>query len=156
YLRDYPSTVLIVSHDRDLLNRSVTSILYLSEAKLTLFAGGYDRFEETWRAKQRLDLKLKKKQDDARRRIQTFVDRFRAKASKARQVQSRLKTLARMEPIAAEVEGRVRPFHIPSPEPIASPLIRLEGAATGYGSCMSFTRSLEKIAPRGHAEWSVA
>ncbi|MFM2423349.1 MAG: hypothetical protein RL291_1879, partial [Pseudomonadota bacterium] len=134
YLRAYPHTVLMVSHDRDLLNRAVNAILHLDRGKLTLYTGGYDTFEETRREKQRLELKLKKKQDDARRHMEAFVERFRAKASKAAQAQSRLKALAKMQPIAAEVEDRVTPFNLPSPQkPLASPLIRLENAAVGYG-----------------------
>ena len=133
YLRDYPHTVLIVSHDRQLLNRSVTSILHLSQGKLALYTGGYDRFEEARREKQRLDLKLKKKQDDERRHIETFIARFKAKASKATQAQSRIKALARMQPIAEQIEERVAPFLFPNPaKAFASPLIRLEGAAVGY------------------------
>jgi ATP-binding cassette subfamily F protein 3 len=133
YLRDYPHTVLIVSHDRDLLNRSVTSILHLSQGRLTLYSGGYDQFEETRREKQRLDLKLKKKQDDERRHIEAFIARFKAKASKATQAQSRVKALARMQPIAEAIEERVAPFVLPSPaKALASPLVRLEGAAAGY------------------------
>ena len=133
YLRDYPHTVLIVSHDRELLNRSVTSILHLAQGKLTLYTGGYDQFEETRREKQRLDLKLKKKQDDARRHIEAFITRFKAKASKATQAQSRVKALARMQPIAEQIEERVAPFLFPNPaKAFASPLIRLEGAAAGY------------------------
>ena len=115
YLRDYPHTVLIVSHDRELLNRSVTSILHLAQGKLTLYTGGYDRFEEARREKQRLDLKLKKKQDDERRHIEAFIDRFKAKASKAAQAQSRVKALARMQPIAEQIEERVVPFAFPKP-----------------------------------------
>jgi ATP-binding cassette subfamily F protein 3 len=133
YLRSYPHTVVIVSHDRELLNRSVTSILHLSQGKLTLYSGGYDQFEEARREKQRLDLKLKKKQDDERRRIEAFITRFKAKASKASQAQSRVKALARMQPIAEQIEERVVPFLFPNPaKPFASPLIRLEGAAVGY------------------------
>jgi ATP-binding cassette subfamily F protein 3 len=133
YLRDYPHTVVIVSHDRDLLNRSVGAILHLHQGKLTLYTGGYDQFEETRREKQRLDLKLKKKQDDDRRRIEAFITRFRAKASKATQAQSRVKALARMQPIAEQIEERVAPFLFPNPvKAFASPLIRLEGAAAGY------------------------
>jgi ATP-binding cassette, subfamily F, member 3 len=133
YLRDYPHTVLIVSHDRDLLNRAVTSILHLSQGRLTLYAGGYDQFEETRREKQQLDLKLKKKQEDERRRIEAFIARFKAKASKATQAQSRMKVLARMQPIAEEIEERVAPFVLPNPaKAFASPLVRLEGAAVGY------------------------
>ena len=133
HLREYRHTVVIVSHDRELLNRSVTSILHLSRGKLTLYSGGYDAFEEARREKQRLDLKLKKKQDDERRRIEAFIVRFKAKASKATQAQSRVKVLARMQPIAAQIEERVAPFLVPNPaKAFASPLIRLEGAAAGY------------------------
>jgi ATP-binding cassette subfamily F protein 3 len=133
YLADYPHTVLIVSHDRDLLNRSVGSILHLSQGKLTLYSGGYDRFEEARRERQRLDLKLKKKQDDERRRIEAFIVRFKAKATKAAQAQSRVKALARMQPIAEEIEERIAPFLVANPaKAFASPLIRLEGVAAGY------------------------
>ena len=133
YLADYPHTVLIVSHDRELLNRAVGSILHLAQGKLTLYTGGYDRFEEARREKQRLDLKLKKKQDDERRHIEAFITRFKAKASKATQAQSRVKALARMQPIAEQIEERVAPFLFPNPaKAFASPLIRLEGAAVGY------------------------
>ena len=133
YLRTYPGTVLMVSHDRDLLNRAVGAILHLDRGKLTLYAGGYDDFEEARRERQRLDLKLKKKQDDERRHIEAFVARFKAKASKAAQAQSRIKALARMQPIADVVEDKVVPFQFPTPDkPLASPLIRMEGASAGY------------------------
>ncbi|MEE9546962.1 MAG: ABC-F family ATP-binding cassette domain-containing protein [Hyphomicrobium sp.] len=133
YLRTYPHTILIVSHDRDLLNGAVNSILHLERGKLTLYSGGYDDFEEARREKQRLELKLKKKQDEERRRIQAFIDRFKAKATKAAQAQSRIKALAKMQPIAAQLEDRVAPFHLPQPaKPLASPLLRLEDAAAGY------------------------
>jgi ATP-binding cassette subfamily F protein 3 len=133
YLRTYPHTVLLVSHDRDLLNRAAAAILHLDKGKLTLYAGGYDDFEETRRARQRLELKLKKKQDDERRRIQAFIDRFKAKATKAKQAQSRVKALAKMQPIASHVEDRVAPIALPSPEKaLASPLLRLEKASAGY------------------------
>jgi ATP-binding cassette subfamily F protein 3 len=133
HLREYRHTVLIVSHDRDLLNRAVGSILHLSQGKLALYAGGYDAFEEARREKQRLDLKLKKKQDEERRRLEAFIARFKAKASKASQAQSRVKALARMQPIAEAIEERVAPFVFPNPaKAFASPLVRLEGAAAGY------------------------
>ena len=98
------------------------------QGKLTLYTGGYDQFEEARREKQRLDLKLKKKQDDERRHIEAFIDRFKAKASKAAQAQSRIKALARMQPIAEQIEERVAPFLFPNPaKAFASPLIRLGG-----------------------------
>jgi len=144
HLRDYPHTVVIVSHDRDLLNRAVTSILHLAQGRLTLYGGGYDQFEETRREKQRLDLKLKKKQDDERRRIEAFITRFKAKASKAAQAQSRVKALARMQPIAEQIEERVVPFSFPSPaKAFASPLIRLEGAAVGYVEAQPVLQGLD-------------
>ncbi len=133
YLRSYPHTVLMVSHDRDLLNTAVGSILHLDRGKLTLYSGGYDAFEEARREKQRLELKLKKKQDDQRRHIEAFVARFKAKASKAAQAQSRVKALARMQPIAAQVDDRVVPFAFPSPaRMLASPLLRLDKVSVGY------------------------
>lgn len=133
HLKSYPHTVLMVSHDRDLLNRAVGSILHLDRGKLTLYTGGYDDFEETRREKQRLELKLKKKQDEQRRHLQTFIDRFKAKASKAAQAQSRVKALAKMQPIAAQTDERVVPFVFPQPQKmIASPLLRIENASVGY------------------------
>ena len=133
YLRTYPHTVVIVSHDRDLLNRAVGHILHLERGKLTLYTGGYDDFEEARRERQRLELKLKKKQDEERRRIEAFITRFKAKASKAVQAQSRIKALARMQPIADQIEDRVTPFSLPAPQKLlASPLIRIENGATGY------------------------
>ena len=135
FIESYPHTVLIVSHDRNLLNKAVDSILHLNERRLSFYAGGYDRFEETRREQQRLQLKLKKSQDDARRHMEAFVERFRAKATKARQAQSRLKALAKMQPIAAEINSEVTPFRFPSPEkPLGNPLIRIEGASAGYSA----------------------
>ncbi|MGE0213935.1 MAG: ABC-F family ATP-binding cassette domain-containing protein [Parvibaculaceae bacterium] len=133
YLQTYPYTVIIISHDRDLLNRSVEAILHLEDGKLAFYRGGYDQFERQRREQQELQLKLRKKQEDARRHLQSFVDRFRYKASKAKQAQSRLKMLERMQPIPDMVEGRVVPFHLPSPtKPLNPPLVRFEDAAAGY------------------------
>ncbi|MCB1506193.1 MAG: ABC-F family ATP-binding cassette domain-containing protein [Hyphomicrobiaceae bacterium] len=144
YLRSYPHTVLIVSHDRDLLNSAVSSILHLERGRLTLYSGGYDTFEETRRERQRLEMKLKKKQDDERRRIQVFIDRFKAKATKARQAQSRVKALAKMQPIAEQVDEHVAPFLLPSPEKlIASPILRLEAAAASYGDGPAILSNLD-------------
>jgi ATP-binding cassette subfamily F protein 3 len=135
YLRSYPHTVVIVSHDRDLLNRAVTAILHLERGKLNFYSGGYDDFEEARREKQRLELKLKKKQDEDRRRIQAFIDRFKAKATKAAQAQSRVKALAKMQPIAAQLDERVVPFHLPQPlKALASPLMRFEDVSIGYAA----------------------
>ncbi|MGK2740012.1 ABC-F family ATP-binding cassette domain-containing protein [Tepidicaulis sp. LMO-SS28] len=133
YLKSYPHTVVIVSHDRDLLNRAVNGILHLEHCKLTYYAGVYDQFERERRAKLEQMMAFKKKQETQRRHMESFVERFRAKASKARQAQSRLKALAKMQPIPDIVEDRVRSFHFPSPDrPLASPIIRLEEASVGY------------------------
>jgi ATP-binding cassette subfamily F protein 3 len=135
YIRTYPHTVLIVSHDRDLLNEAVDSILHLDERKLVLYAGNYDNFERQRREKQALNQKLRKKQEAQRAHIMAYVDRFRYKASKARQAQSRLKALAKLEPIAEIVESHVVPFNFPSPaKPLAPPLLQLEKVSAGYGS----------------------
>ncbi len=133
YMRTYPHTIVIVSHDRDLLNTAVSHIIHLNAGKLTVTTGGYDDFETQRRQKQSLELKLKKKQDDERRRIQQFIDRFRAKATKATQAQSRIKALAKLEPIVAQIEDQVAPITFPNPEKMrSSPLLRLEEASVGY------------------------
>jgi ATP-binding cassette, subfamily F, member 3 len=132
-LKKYPHTALIISHDRELLNNSVEAILHLNAAKLELYAGGYDDFETRRAEKSRLQAATKAKQDAERAHLQRFIDRFRAKASKATQAQSRIKRLAKLEPIAEVVEERVAPFLLPSPtRPLAPPLLQLEGAAVGY------------------------
>ncbi len=132
-LKKYPHTALIVSHDRELLNNSVDAILHLSQGKLELYTGGYNDFETRRAEKTRLQAATKAKQDAERAHLQRFIDRFRAKASKATQAQSRIKRLAKLEPIAETVEERVAPFTLPSPlRPLAPPLIQLESAAVGY------------------------
>lgn len=133
YLRHYPHTVIMVSHDRDLLNRSVNAILHLDKGKLTLYSGGYDIFEDTRRERQRLQSKLKSKQDQERQRIEKFITRFKAQANKAAQAQSRIKALARMKPIAAENDDAVAAIKFPDPaKMLASPLIQIEQGAVGY------------------------
>jgi ATP-binding cassette subfamily F protein 3 len=133
HLAHYPRTVVVVSHDRDLLDNAVDWILHLEGGKLTLYRGGYTAFERQRRERQALDLKLAKKQEGERKRLTAFVDRFRAKATKARQAQSRLKLLAKLEPIAAIVADEVRPIDIPPPAKLLSPpIIALEDVAVGY------------------------
>jgi ATP-binding cassette subfamily F protein 3 len=133
HLARYPRTVLVVSHDRDLLDQAVDHILHLERGRLALFRGGYSAFERQREERQVLDLKLAKKREAERRRIGAFVDRFRAKASKARQAQSRLKLLAKLEPQAALVADDVRPIEIPAPATgLSPPIIALDGVAVGY------------------------
>ena len=133
-LRKYPNAAIIISHDRELLNNSVDSILHLADGKLELYAGGYDDFERRRAEKARLLSATRVKQEAERAHLQSFVDRFRAKASKAAQAQSRMKRLAKLEPVTLMAEERVAPFILPSPpRPLAPPLMRLEAACVGYG-----------------------
>ncbi|HST95917.1 MAG TPA: ABC-F family ATP-binding cassette domain-containing protein [Microvirga sp.] len=134
YLSRYPHTVLIISHDRELLDTCVNHILHLDQGKLTIYRGGYTSFAKQFAEKRELTAKMRVKQEAERKHLQSFVDRFKAKASKARQAQSRVKRLAKLEPIALIVEDEVLPFDLPGPErPIAPPLIAIEGVAAGYG-----------------------
>jgi len=112
---------------------SVHAIAHLKDRKLSVWEGGYDQFQRQLAERQRLQMKLKERQDEERRRLQAFVDRFKAKASKARQAQSRVKRLEKMEPVATAVEDPVAPFHLPyADRRMSPPLIRIENGATGY------------------------
>ncbi|MBA4792816.1 MAG: ABC-F family ATP-binding cassette domain-containing protein [Phenylobacterium sp.] len=133
-LRAYPYSALIISHDRELLNNSVDHILHLADGKLALYPGGYDAFETQRAEKARLQEAMRAKIEAKRAHMQSFVDRFRAKASKATQAQSRLKALAKLPVIDAVESEHVAPFTLPSPErPLAPPLVRLEDVSVGYG-----------------------
>jgi ATP-binding cassette subfamily F protein 3 len=132
FLKTYPRTSLIVSHDRDLLNKVSEWTLHLEHGKLTLYRGGYDQFERQRAERLNQQQAAKDKQDAQRKHIQAFVDRFRAKASKARQAQSRLKVLAKLTPIAAVVEDPAIPIRFPEPAPAAPPLITFEQVIAGY------------------------
>jgi ATP-binding cassette subfamily F protein 3 len=132
YLRKYPHTVVIVSHDRDLLNRSVTHILAVEQTKLVLSAGGYDAYLKR-RAERTMHLAAQKeKQDVQRAHMQSFIDRFKAKASKARQAQSRMKMLEKMTEITVPLAERTIPFKFGNPEELASPILELDKADMGY------------------------
>ena len=134
YLAKYPATIIVISHDRDLLNDVCDHIVHLDRAKLTLYRGNYDSFARQRAEAQALQAKFIKKQEERRAHLQDFVDRFRAKATKARQAQSRLKMLEKMETATAIVDEDTLPFIFPSPEkPLSPPLIALEGVSVGYG-----------------------
>ncbi|MFN4169072.1 MAG: ABC-F family ATP-binding cassette domain-containing protein, partial [Pannonibacter phragmitetus] len=133
YVARYPHQVLLISHDRDLLNKAVDSIVHLDRGKLTFYRGGYDSFDRQRRETMMLQQKAKEKQDAQRKHMQAFVDRFRAKATKARQAQSRLKMLEKMEPIAALTEESGRPIHFPDPQGrLSPPILKLENVSVGY------------------------
>lgn len=133
HLAHYPRTVIVVSHDRDLLESSVDQILHLERGKLTLYRGSYSSFEEQRAAREVLDAKQVKRQEAERARLQAFVDRFKAKASKARQAQSRVKMLERLKPITALVTDEVHEISFPAPEKTLSPpIIAVDNATVGY------------------------
>ncbi len=132
YLRRYPYTALIVSHDRDLLNNAVSHILALENGKLSIHPGGYDNYEHKRAEARAQAASFRTRQEARRRHMQSFVDRFRAKASKAKQAQSRLKALEKLQTVAEPISERTLPFHFPNPKPMAPPIIRVVDANLGY------------------------
>ncbi len=133
YVARYPHTVVLISHDRDLLNKAVGTIVHLEDFKLTAYKGSYNNFERQRREKMELAGKIRAKQEANRKHLEAFVNRFRAKASKARQAQSRIKMLEKLQPISAAVDSAVRPIRFPDAEKeLSPPIISLEGASVGY------------------------
>lgn len=134
YLATYPYTVFMISHDRDLLNKSVNSIIHLEHKKLTFYKGNYDTFETTRRMQMELNNKGREKSLDQIAHLQKFVDRFKAKATKAKQAQSRMKMIEKLRPPAAMFDEYAAPFTFQQPKAeLATPMITLDGVSTGYG-----------------------
>ena len=134
YLATYPYTVFMISHDRDLLNKAVNSIIHLEHRKLTFYKGNYDTFETTRRMQMELNNKSREKTLDQIAHLQKFVDRFKAKASKAKQAQARVKMIEKLRPPAAMFDEYAAPFRFQQPKTEAStPMITLDGVSTGYG-----------------------
>ena len=140
YLARYPHTVLVISHDRALLNRAVAAILHLEDRRLTLYQGAYDAFARTRAERLAVAEAEAKKQEARRAHLQSYVDRFRYKADKARQAQSRIKALARMQPISRPEEAASRRFAFPEPEELSPPIVAAEGVAVGYGDAPVLSR----------------
>ncbi|MDH5799047.1 MAG: ATP-binding cassette domain-containing protein, partial [Paracoccaceae bacterium] len=140
YLAKYPHTVIIISHDRGLLNRAVNAILHLEDRKLTLYQGPYDTFAETRAARLAVAEAENRKIEARRAHMQSYVDRFRYKDSKAKQAQSRLKMIARLKPITLPSEVALRRFTFPEPEELSPPIINMEGASVGYDEKPVLTR----------------
>ncbi len=132
YLARYPHTVLIVSHDRGLLNRAVGGILHLEDRKLTYYGTPYDKFAEQRAARIAQAEAENAKAKDRIAHLQSFVDRFRAKASKAVQAQSRLKMIERIKLTSTPQEAALRAFTFPEPEELSPPIVNMDGAAVGY------------------------
>ncbi len=133
FLRAYPATILLVSHERDFLNNVVDHILYLGSGKLTLYPGGYDAFERQRAERQAQLASARARQQSEREKLQDYVARNSARASTAKQAQSRAKALARMQPIAELVDDPTLTFDFPDPDELRPPLITLDLAAVGYG-----------------------
>ncbi|MEL6768605.1 MAG: ABC-F family ATP-binding cassette domain-containing protein [Pseudomonadota bacterium] len=133
YLARYPYSLMLISHDRALLNRVPSHILHLHDRKLALYTGNFDDFDRMRREKMALQAASAKKQAARAAHLQSFVDRFRYKATKARQAQSRLKMLEKMQPIAVDADAAVAPIRFPEPEELAPPVLKVESASLGYG-----------------------
>ena len=147
FLKAYPGTLIVISHERDLLNNVVDSILHLQGGKLALYPGNYDAFEAQ-RAERAAQLASAKASQDAQRaRLQDYVARNSARASTAKQAQSRAKMLARMQPIAALIEDPSLSFDFPSPKELRPPLITLDLAAVGYDETPVLQRLNLRIDP---------
>ena len=134
FLRRYRHTFALVSHDRQLLNAATTATLHLENGKLTLYSGGFEKFLRARREAATRQAVLARRQQQERERLQGFIDRFRAKASKARQAQSRMKALARLEPVALIEDAPPPVLRLPQPTELSPPLVALERASVGYAA----------------------
>jgi ATP-binding cassette subfamily F protein 3 len=132
YLASYDGTLVVISHDRDLLNNVVDRIVHLDQSKLVAYGGNYDRFETTRREQIELAGKAAAKQSAQRAHLQSFVDRFRAKATKAKQAQSRIKMLEKLGPPISVIEDQPVSFDFPDPEPLPPPVISIDRGQAGY------------------------
>ncbi len=133
HIRKYSGTVFVISHDRDFLNTAVTHIAHLRQGKLFGYTGNYDTFERQLAERNRLDMALMSKQEDERRKLEAFVTRFKAKASKAKQAQSRVKKLAKMQPVATIISDPIAPISLPGPDrALSPPIVRFDDVALGY------------------------
>ncbi len=132
FLKAYPAMMVVISHERDLLNNVVDHILHLEGGKATLYTGGYDSFERQRAERLAQQAAAKAQQDAQRAKLQDYIARNSARASTAKQAQSRQKALAKMQPIAAAVEDPTLSFDFPSPDELKPPMITTDGAAVGY------------------------
>ena len=148
YLANYPYTVFMISHDRDLLNKAVSSIVHLEHKKLTFYRGTYDVFEETRRMQMELNNKSREKTLDQIAHLQKFVDRFKAKATKAKQAQARVKMIEKLKPPAAMFDESSAPFNFPNPKKVpASPMMTFDQVAVGYGDKVILRHITNRIDP---------
>ncbi|GAA0743020.1 ABC transporter ATP-binding protein [Sphingomonas sp. ABOLD] len=147
FLKSYPATIVLVSHERDFLNNVVDHILHLERGKLTLYPGGYDAFERQRAERQAQLAAARAKQQAEREKLQDYIARNSARASTAKQAQSRQKALARMQPIAELVDDPSLSFDFPNPDELRPPLITLDMASVGYGDTPILQRLNLRIDP---------
>jgi len=148
HIRKYSGTVFVISHDRDFLNRAITHIAHLQGGKLFSYTGNYDNFERQLAERNRLDMALMAKQEDERRKLEAFVNRFKAKASKAKQAQSRVKRLEKMQPVATIVSDPIAPIALPGPErALSPPIVRFDSVALGYDPLVVLRDVNQRIDP---------
>jgi len=148
YLINYPHTLLMISHDRDMLNKCVDHVVHVEKQKLTLYTGNYDTFERERAAKLGLQQKTFEKQQAARAHMQAFIDRFRASAAKATQAQSRIKALERMDLVDEVIASRAIRFTFPNPDKLSPPMIALRNVDVGYSEGNPILRRIhENIDP---------
>ncbi|WP_169196715.1 ribosomal protection-like ABC-F family protein [Devosia sp. MC1541] len=148
YLSTYPYTVFLISHDRDLLNKAVNSIVHLEHRKLTFYKGNYDTFEQTRRMQMELNNKSREKTLDQIAHLQKFVDRFKAKATKAKQAQARVKMIEKLRPPEAMFDEHSSPFTFQQPKiDLPTPMITLDRVSTGYGDKVILRNITQRIDP---------
>jgi len=134
YLMNYPHTLMVISHDRELLNKCITHVVHVDKTKATLYGGNYDTFERERALRLGQQSKMHEKQQAARAHMQKFIDKFKAKASKATQAQSRIKALEKMDLVDAVIADRMIKFVFPNPDKIAPPMISINHADIGYAA----------------------
>ena len=132
YLSRYAGTLVVISHDRSLLNHLCDHILHIEGLKIISYGGNYDAFEQTRALQRENEQKQAEKTEEARKHLQEFVDRFRYKASKAKQAQSRVKMLEKLPPKTVFINEAETHFSFPSPNELPSPLVKIEDGAVGY------------------------
>jgi ATP-binding cassette subfamily F protein 3 len=148
YLATYPYTVFMISHDRDLLNKAVSSIVHLERGNLTLYKGGYDTFEATRRMQMELSNKSRERTLEQIAHLQSFVDRFKAKATKAKQAQARVKMIQKLKPPAAMFDEYAAPFQFQNPKKIpAAPMLTFQDVSVGYGDRVVLRHITNRIDP---------
>ena len=144
YLKHYPKSLVIISHDRHLLNAVCDRILFLQGEKIQSYGGNFDTFERTWKAQQESLKAQHAKQEAQRKHMMAFVNRFKAKATKAKQAQSRLKALEKMESLPDIMHDPEVRFDFPQPEKLAPPLIVLDHVNVGYSPGISILKGLSQ------------